>query len=208
DATAGTVSVTQSNPWDVITGLAPKTIRFDPNDAWAEVRILGGSGANSFSVNGAGPLRLDPGGTSSLTVGLNTITNLGLIRQIERYSALTVYGGSVISMLGPADQVLVVTQSLFVAASAKLDLRDKSMILNYTSTSPLSTIESQIRSARNGGAWNWYGITSSTAASNSAHNTTLGAMEATSYKSVYGQAALFEGQSISNTCVLVKYTYY
>jgi len=33
-------------------------------------------------------------------------------------------------------------------------------------------------------------------------------MEASDYKSVYGQNATFDGQSIDSTAVLVKYTYY
>jgi hypothetical protein len=40
------------------------------------------------------------------------------------------------------------------------------------------------------------------------HNTTLGAIEAADYLSIYGPGATFDGQAIDNTAVLVKYTYY
>ena len=49
---------------------------------------------------------------------------------------------------------------------------------------------------------------SSIAQTNPLHNTTLGAMEATDYRSIYGPSATFDGQPIDNTTVLVKYTYY
>src|ERR1041385_7293630 len=39
-------------------------------------------------------------------------------------------------------------------------------------------------------------------------NTTLGAMEATDYKAIYGANATFDGQAIDTTAVLIKYTYY
>jgi len=45
-----------------------------------------------------------------------------------------------------------------------------------------------INSARSGGTWSGNGITSSAAAANAAHNTTLGAMEAADYAAVHGGA--------------------
>jgi hypothetical protein len=41
---------------------------------------------------------------------------------------------------------------------------------------------------------------------NAHHDTTLGAMEASDYQSVYGTTATCDGQSIDTTAVLVKYT--
>jgi len=90
-----------------------------------------------------------------------------------------------------------------------LDLTNNDMILDYTGTTPLSNIVNMIRSARNGGSWNGTsGISSSSAASANPKNTTLGAMEATDYKAIYGANATFDGQAIDTTAVLIKYTYY
>jgi hypothetical protein len=61
---------------------------------------------------------------------------------------------------------------------------------------------------RNGGGWNGTGITSSAAATMTAHNTTLGAMDFSDYWSVYGKGATFDGEPLDSTAVLVKYTYY
>jgi hypothetical protein len=41
-----------------------------------------------------------------------------------------------------------------------------------------------------------------------AQYTTLGVIEASDYKSVYGAGASFQGQAIDTTAVLVMYTYY
>jgi hypothetical protein len=101
----------------------------------------------------------------------------------------------------------MITRSLAIP-SGKLDLNDNDMIVDYAAVSQLSAIQTLINSARAGGAWTGSGITSSSAKNNAQHNSTLGAMEATDYKSIYGQSALFGGQSIDNSAVLVKYTYY
>src|SRR6185295_3037688 len=40
------------------------------------------------------------------------------------------------------------------------------------------------------------------------HDTTLGAIEAADYQSIYGQDSTFDGEVLDNTAVLIKYTYY
>ena len=61
---------------------------------------------------------------------------------------------------------------------------------------------------RDGGAWDGEGITSTAARFATPSNRGLGAIEATDYKSIYGSSATFDGESIDDTAVLVKYTYY
>jgi hypothetical protein len=83
------------------------------------------------------------------------------------------------------------------------------MIVDYTGASQLAAVQALINSARSGGTWlGGGGITSSAARNNPAHNTTLGAMEASDFKFLYGAAATFDGQAVDNSEVLVKYTYY
>jgi hypothetical protein len=104
---------------------------------------------------------------------------------------------------------VLVDKTLLLASGAILDLADNDMILDYTGTSPLANVQGLIRTARNGGTWNGTsGITSSSAAAANPKNTTLGAMEASDFKSIYGASATFDGQAIDATAVLVKYTYY
>jgi hypothetical protein len=66
-----------------------------------------------------------------------------------------------------------------------------------------------INTARAGGVWTGFGITSSSAKNILAtKNTTLGAMEATDYKLINVANTTFDGEPIDNTAVLIKYTYY
>jgi hypothetical protein len=85
---------------------------------------------------------------------------------------------------------------------------EHAVIIDYTGVSPLASIRSAIVSARNGGAWNGFGITSSTAAANPNHSTTLGLMEGSDYRAIYGPSATFNGEPVDDTSVLVRYTYY
>src|SRR5262249_15701696 len=70
------------------------------------------------------------------------------------------------------------------------------------------TVQSLLNSARNFGAWNGSGITSTSARNRPSRNATLGAMEATDFKAMHGASATFDGQTLDSTAVLVKYTYY
>ncbi|MBC8108012.1 MAG: agmatine deiminase family protein [Anaerolineae bacterium] len=80
-----------------------------------------------------------------------------------------------------------------------LDLNDNDLILDYTGDSPLAASQMQIAAGA---------IFSSIAQSNPLHNTTLGAMEATDYRSIYGPAASFDNVAIDDSAVLIKYTYF
>src|SRR5213075_2210795 len=71
------------------------------------------------------------------------------------------------------------------------------------------SLQQIVNSGRNGGAWN--GVTpirSSSARNGGAHNTTLALMEGIDYKTTLGQGSSFDNSTVSNTCVLMKYTYY
>jgi hypothetical protein len=99
--------------------------------------------------------------------------------------------------------------SLSILSGATLDLDNHNLILDYAGeSSPLAGVADQIRTARNGGTWTGAGITSTSARNNPLHNTTLGAMESSDFKSIYGDAATFDGETIDATAVLIKYTYY
>ncbi|MBC8108103.1 MAG: PEP-CTERM sorting domain-containing protein [Anaerolineae bacterium] len=81
------------------------------------------------------------------------------------------------------------------------------LLARYTTGSPLPAIESQIALARNGGAWNQAGITSSNARAAVPKNKNLGTMEGVQFQQLYGAGALFNGIAVNNSTVVVKYTY-
>jgi hypothetical protein len=98
---------------------------------------------------------------------------------------------------------------LTIASGSTLDLDNSDLVCDYTGASSLATVNNWIRTARNGGAWNGAtGITSTAAKNTNPANRTLGAMEATDFKSIYGANATFAGEAIDTTAVLVKFTYY
>jgi hypothetical protein len=89
----------------------------------------------------------------------------------------------------PVDVTFVVEQ-LVIDSGGTLDSMTTTY-RTYTGASQLARMQALINSGRNGGTWSGPGITSSSARNNPQHNTTLGAMEATDYKSIYGASATF-----------------
>ena len=99
-------------------------------------------------------------------------------------------------------------QTLTINPTATFDLADNDLIVDYSGTSAVAAIQSLINTARAGGAWTGNGITSSAAKNANPKNRTLGVLEATQFKAIYGPAATFAGEVIDTTSVLVMYTYY
>ena len=132
------------------------------------------------------------------------VSGVQTVRSINSNETLHISGSLSITGINPVSRVT----ALSLDANATLDLRDTNLIIDYTGASTLAATQALINAARNGGGWTGAGITSTSARDNPLHNTTLGAMEATDYKSIYGAGATFGGAAIDNTAVLVKYTYY
>ena len=91
-----------------------------------------------------------------------------------------------------------------VTGSGVLDLTNNALIVDYTGTSPLSTIRGDLVTGYNGGLWNGVGIDSSRAASVDSvatnHRAALGFGEA----STLGITS-FAGRTVDSTAVVVGY---
>jgi autotransporter-associated beta strand protein len=167
------------------------------------------SGVNTYtgatSVN-AGTLQVN--GSIASSSGVTVASNATFTaNSTQSLAALTVNAGGLAQVPAGGNKVLIVP-SLSVLGTGKLDLFDNDLIVDYTGASQLAVIQNLINTARAGGAWTGGGITSTTARNINAHNSTLGAIEASDYKALYGAAATFSGQTIDTTAVLVKYTWY
>ncbi|MBC8108128.1 MAG: hypothetical protein H7Z14_16195, partial [Anaerolineae bacterium] len=125
----------------------------------------------------------------------------------QHLGSLTMDGASRVNVTTGGDKALRVT-SINLTGSALLDLNDNAMILDYATKSSLAAVQSLINAARNGGTWTGPGITSTTAKNASPANTTLAAIESSEFKSLYGPKALFAGEVVDATAVLLKYSYY
>jgi hypothetical protein len=171
------------------------------------VRFNGGLDNNTLNVTG-GVFTFDADaaiGSSNLTINVSPGASV-TFNASQHLAALNVSGTATLTA-GQSRRVLV-TRALTIPAPALLDLATNDLLLDYTGGSQLAAIQQLINTARAGGAWNGNGLTSSAARNNPQHNTTLGAMEATDYKSIYGSGTTFDGESLDDSMVLVKYTYY
>jgi hypothetical protein len=86
---------------------------------------------------------------------------------------------------------------------AALDLTGGKLVIDYSGSSPLSSIVGQIATAYASGNWTGAGITSTNAAaaSTTSHKTALGYAEASQLG-----VSTFAGQSVDSTAVLIRYT--
>jgi acrosin len=185
-----TVNSSFAAPFRVHGNGGVDTINLVDNAAGSFVTIDGGAGLDNVTVNS------DAAGTATAHFDVT-----------QDLAALTILGGGTAVMELNGSRVID-TDALTVAATGKLDLTDNDLIVDYAGASQLAVVQVLINLGRNGGAWNGNGITSSAAAANAQHNTTLGAMEASEFQSIYGVGATFDGRIIDSSAVLVKYTYY
>jgi hypothetical protein len=105
--------------------------------------------------------------------------------------------------------------SITINSGASLDLSDNDLVINYTGASPLGTasggsytgVTGQIVAGRNGGSWDGSGIRTSQPDALS-ELTSLGVGEASSIIGIGpGETALWSGQVVDDTSLLVRYTY-
>jgi hypothetical protein len=143
------------------------------------------SGTYSFAApkSGAG---VAPISLAALSIGNNASVSIG-------------------TATSQSDRWVLVTYSLSMAASSQLELGGNDMIVRNTgSLTPaqsLTNVTSLVASGFNGGQWNGPGIISTAALTDTTHLTSLGVISNAAYAS-------FDGQPVSSTDVLVKYTYY
>jgi hypothetical protein len=193
-------------------------IDFDASDGDDSIKVKGSVNADGVSFF-----------ADYISPGANVLTHRNVETKLYDggggYDGLFVYGTTVILPVSQRFGALRLTQGATVIAqpsvngvlvardfnltdTSRLDLNDSDLIVDYTGASRLANVQGWINAARNGGAWNGAGITSSAAAAANPANRTLGAMEATDFKSIYGSGATFDGETIDNTAVLVKFTWY
>ncbi|HYO09301.1 MAG TPA: hypothetical protein VER17_10045, partial [Tepidisphaeraceae bacterium] len=156
---------------------------------------------------------LSSGGFSLTKAGAGTLQ----LRN-ARVDELNVSGGRVNILPNGSTTGVSKVKSLAVNGPvASLDLVNNDLIIDYTGASPLGTLDGStytgvtgsIQSGRNAGAWNGAGILASqAAAANPAVPTTLGVAEAAKVLGLSGsQTAMWRGQIVDATSLLLKYTY-
>ncbi len=162
-----------------------------------------GSGSDTLNVN-AGTVSFDQdvqGDGTSLSVNVASGAAVAFASS-EHLAALNLTGGS--ATVSGSDNVLV-TQSLSITGGGKLDLAGNAMVVNDASSGALGEVAALITSGRNGGSWDGAGIVTSMAAGSLA---TIGVSQASDALGVGStQTGSWEGQTVSGSAVLVRYTY-
>ncbi len=158
-------------------------------------------------------------GSASLTSNGSTLfaanANSGILNRT--LSTLSIGTGGAVTVAaatqtaGPTvnpNRTVLVTPNLTVTGTGTLNLNNNDMIVQGVGATGLTTITSEIAHARNTGSsglWTGTGITSSSAATVS-NNTAL-AVALNNDGNGNTLFSTFDGQTVTNTDVLVKYTY-
>jgi autotransporter-associated beta strand protein len=152
------------------------------------VTVNNSAGNYTFSGSGsiAGSGALTKSGTGTLTLstansysgGTNVLGGLlivGATGALPHASALTIGSASSTASVKLASGIgAVELSSLTLNAGSTLDLTNNSLLVDYTSSSPVASIRAALASGYGNGSENGTGIVSSTAAGNAGGGTTLG----------------------------------
>jgi hypothetical protein len=194
-----------------------------------------GNFTNSGSVIIAGPQTWNPGCVFTNTAGTATFnTDAGGPIAPVGYLLMNISGGAVsfgssqhlaalnimpggtaqLASQNGGTPLVIVTPSLNVSGGT-LDLTTNDLIVQSGSAAAVTAMVAQ---AYNGGQWNGFGITSTSAAASTNHLTALGViLNSNNYgtTALYGfngfsaaPLGLFDGTIPNSTDILVKYTYY
>jgi hypothetical protein len=191
-------------------------ITVDLDNTPVNLSIDAGAGHDTINVTATGPAATAATATILSSTGdddLNVNTDGTGIANVrfdttQRIGALTIGNGGLATLTatgGGSANVLTVT-SLDLAPTARLDLDDNALIVDYPPTvppasSPIASIRSLLQHGYAGGAWNGNGIMTSLG-----NPTTfaLGFAEA----SDVAPGGTFAGQSVDGTAVVIKFTLY
>ena len=175
----------------------------------------GESGADALNVNGGVFTFTADAAAGTAALALN-VAAAGTVHfnASQHLAALTVNGNADLAAGGAK---VIVTKSLDVSGGGRLNLRNHDLLLNYDSGAPspigsfggtgYTGVSGAIAAAYNFGAWDLPGLFSSDAAASNGL-TTLAVDEAANALFLgAADTALFAGETVDATTVVVKYTY-
>ena len=232
-ATFGSVNTSLINV-HVTTPQTVGTINFDSlltytidGTSTLTLQASGQAGVNVFTANHAitAPLQLASDTTFTVVPATKTLTVTNLqdttraitksgagmlaLNHVRTTSSLTINAGTVQILADGSNTGTSKLGALNFAGGAAptgtLDLRDNDLVVGAATST--ATLRGWIANARDGGAWDQPGVTSSVARFQPSHATTLGLLSGSEYSSV-GGTGVFSGQTYAATDTLVKYTWY
>ena len=161
------------------------------------------TGATLVTTVGVTQLATDAGAPTSrtLTVSASGPSTLVQFDVTQHLKAVQVQDATVLVPAG-ADKV-VVTESFTATGIGRVDLADNDMVVDYAGASPLPSIRAALVSGYAAGNWTGPGIRTS---SGSANTFALGFAESAAVFTSF--PAVFIGEAVDNTAVLIRYTRY
>ena len=203
--TVGTVTFDNANTY-VLAGSGPLTLQVSTGSA--AINVLQGTHKINLPLTFASDttITVENGATLKISdpVTVNagkTVTKTGQGTVVYESTVTILSGGSLQMMAVAGGATAQQIAAVSLAGNATLDLNDNSLV---TSTSE-ATIEALVQRARNDGAWNKPGITSTTARNDAQQNMNLGVISGAEYNSV-GGTGTFQGRPYADSDTLVKYT--
>jgi len=174
-------------------------------------------GPSEGGVNGLGTLTADDNSTIQSTSGLfvfqGPVNGAGTFAALGgsnftgshfRVTNLVVNGATANVRAGGGTLGTSKVSSLSLVGTARLNLTNHDLAVDYTGSSVFDTIRAAIITGYNNGNWNGVGINSSAAQASTSPKTALGYAEASQILGPGG--GMFSGVAVDGTTVLVKYT--
>lgn len=190
------------------------TLLFDTVSLSGVVHVNGGAGGDLLNVNNNMYIELveDLGVT---TPGIRVTTQFADItsHSPQHWGDLSLMG--VLRLTAGGTNVLV-TKSLNLTSSfARLDIADNAIIVDYSGATPLGSwngsaytgLIGHVARGFNEGGWNGNGINSSVAAGSGGQTGIAIDASSVALNLAAGETALFEGETVDASAVLIKYTY-
>jgi autotransporter-associated beta strand protein len=198
------------------------TLRGNINTGGSAVTITG-SGNTIVAALMTGNGSLFKAGSATLTLtSANTYTGFTSVsagrlliqNNLTASSSVSVTAGTIELATGGGHNRVIHTGSLSVTGTGRVDLQDNKLITSSPvgvlgSGNTYTGVTGLIQSGRNGGAWNGsHGIVTSQTDATTSNFTTLGVARASDVRPATATiTALWAGQTITGTDVLVMYTY-
>lgn len=213
--TVGSINFDNANRYTIAGG---GTLRLDDSYA-GRINVLSGSHTIEANVNFARDTTVHVAAPGSTLTATNAYSYDGLSRLIKTgpgrvelprvtNSRLTIDAGTVAILPNGTSAATSRVRKLEIAGgvspTSRLDLADNDLVIDYEPfESPLATVAAQIATGYAAGSWSGNGIATSMGNS-STHG--LGYAEASAIFTSF--PAVFSGQSVDDTAVLVGYTRY
>lgn len=177
------------------------------NESWSAARTKVGGG-NIVVARTGGNVSVTPGASLDVAAGQFTVAGTRDVftdTTTGDHVAVAASGTGVLQIAAGGPNVTVA--SLTVTGSGKVDVTNTPMAVDYVAgSSPIDSVRSYLASARNGGAWDGSGLTSSNAQADGQHLLAMAYVEASDLTSAHQVALL--GHTADTSTLITNLTYY